>query len=87
MLCGCCSFTIVEDDESPIEGSGTRLTLHLKDDSEEYLDDYKVKELCQKYSEFVSFPIQVSFGLSVHISLSVLQDISTDVLERTVKTK
>jgi HSP90 family molecular chaperone len=53
------SYTIKEDDSEPIEGSGTRLILHIKDDGEEYLDDFKIKELCQKYSEFVSFPIEV----------------------------
>eukprot|EP00953_Heterococcus_sp_UTEX-ZZ885_P020915 11703-Heterococcus_DN1.PRE.3 len=52
-------YTIKEDNSEPIEGSGTRLILHIKDDGEEYLDDFKIKELCQKYSEFVSFPIEV----------------------------
>ncbi|KAG5191129.1 heat shock protein 90 [Tribonema minus] len=53
------SYTICEDDSEPIEGSGTRLVLHLKEDCEQYLDDFKVKELCNRYSEFVTFPIQV----------------------------
>ncbi|CAM9316030.1 unnamed protein product [Sphacelaria rigidula] len=53
------SYTIAEDDSDPIEGSGTRIVLHLKEDSEEYLDDFKIKELCTRYSEFISFPIEV----------------------------
>jgi HSP90 family molecular chaperone len=36
------SYTIAEDDSEPIAGSGTRLILHLKEDSDEYLDDFKV---------------------------------------------
>merc|ERR1711971_270904 len=32
------SYTIVEDDSDPIEGSGTRLILHLKDDADTYLE-------------------------------------------------
>jgi len=40
-------------------GSGTRLTLHLKDDAEEFLDADKIVELVTKYSEFVQFPISV----------------------------
>lgn len=36
------SYIIAEDDTEPIDGSGTRIVLHLKEDSEEYLDDFKV---------------------------------------------
>lgn len=36
------TYTIAEDDTEPIDGSGTRIVLHLKEDSEEYLDDFKV---------------------------------------------
>ncbi|KAK2196495.1 bifunctional Heat shock protein Hsp90 family/HSP90 [Babesia duncani] len=38
---------------------GTRIVLHLKPECDEYLEDYKLKELLRKYSEFVRFPIQV----------------------------
>ena len=40
-------------------GSGTRIILHLKEDCDEYLEDYKIKELLRKYSEFIQFPISV----------------------------
>ncbi len=54
------SYTIAKDEGEPLEGgSGTKLILHLKDDAEEYLEDFKIKELCNKYSEFISFPIEV----------------------------
>ncbi len=55
------SFTVAEDvDGEPIEGgSGTRITLHLKEDCEEYLDTVKLKTLLQRYSEFVQFPIEL----------------------------
>lgn len=36
------SYSIKEDNTDPLEGSGTRIVLHLKEDSEEYLDDFKV---------------------------------------------
>ncbi|AFZ81262.1 heat shock protein 90 HSP90, putative [Theileria equi strain WA] len=38
---------------------GTRIVLHLKPECDDYLEDYKLKELLRKYSEFVRFPIQV----------------------------
>lgn len=54
------SFTVAEDvDGDAVEGSGTRITLHLKEDCEEYLDTVKLKTLLQRYSEFVQFPIEL----------------------------
>lgn len=38
------SYSIKEDNTDKLEGSGTRIVLHLKEDSEEYLDDFKVQE-------------------------------------------
>ena len=32
--------------------SGTRITLHLKDESDQYLDDIALRTLIEKYSEF-----------------------------------
>lgn len=54
-------YTIAEDTDSDniIEGSGTRLILHLKDDALEYLEPAKLEDLLQHYSEFVEFPISV----------------------------
>jgi len=54
------SYTISEEHAgAPIEGSGTRLVLHLRDDALEYLEPAKLEELLQHYSEFVEFPISV----------------------------
>jgi heat shock protein beta len=54
------SFSIREDEHSePIEGSGTRLILHLKEDAADYLDTSKIEELLQRYSEFIEFPLNV----------------------------
>jgi len=54
------SYTISEDSNGePIQGSGTRLVMHLKDDALEYMEPAKLEELLQHYSEFVEFPISV----------------------------
>jgi heat shock protein beta len=52
-------YMIAEDTSDPIEGSGTRLVLHMKDDALEYLETSKLEELLQHYSEFVEFPSSV----------------------------
>jgi molecular chaperone HtpG len=36
---------------------GTMITLHLKDDSQEYLNAYKLKGVINKYSDHISLPI------------------------------
>ncbi len=52
-------YTISKDDSNiPIEGTGTRITLHLKDESDQYLDDVALRALIEKYSEFIPFPIE-----------------------------
>jgi len=53
------SYTIEEDDSEPIEGSGTRLILHLKEDCADYVETSKIEELLERYSEFIEFPINI----------------------------
>ena len=38
--------------------TGTRIVLHLKDESDQYLDDVALRALLEKYSEFIAFPIE-----------------------------
>lgn len=58
------SFTInelkkYEKEYEEIKHSGTKIVLHLKEECDEYLEDYKLKELIKKYSEFIKFPIEI----------------------------
>ncbi len=47
-------------DEAPIEtSSGTRIILHLRDESDQYVDDVALRALIEKYSEFIAFPIEL----------------------------
>merc|ERR1712188_289133 len=52
------SFTIVKDDGKEL-GRGTRITLHLKEDQQEYLEERRLKDLVKKHSEFTGFPIEL----------------------------
>ncbi|NUN13205.1 MAG: molecular chaperone HtpG [Myxococcales bacterium] len=38
---------------------GTAIVLHLKEDQREYLQSWKLKDLIKRYSDFVSFPIEL----------------------------
>merc|ERR1711966_365743 len=50
--------TITKLDDSTI-GRGTRITLHLKEDMSEYLEEKRVTDLVKKHSEFIGFPIKL----------------------------
>lgn len=51
-------YTIAPDNSDPIETTGTRITLHLKEESDQYVDDVALRALIEKYSEFIPFPIE-----------------------------
>ncbi|KAL6511865.1 heat shock protein 90 [Orobanche gracilis] len=53
------AFAISEDEWNEPLGRGTEIRLHLRDEAQEYLDEYKLKELVKKYSEFINFPIHL----------------------------
>lgn len=53
------SYTITQDFSDPIETTGTRIILSLKDESDQYLDDVALRALLEKYSEFIAFPIEL----------------------------
>lgn len=53
-------YTIAKDTVSePFETTGTRITLHLKDEADQYLDDVALRALLEKYSEFIPVPIEL----------------------------
>lgn len=55
-------YTIAADtaqDQAIEASSGTRITLFLKDESDQYLDDVALRALLEKYSEFIPVPIEL----------------------------
>jgi molecular chaperone HtpG len=53
---GSSEFTIKESDKA---ARGTEITLYLKDDAVTYAEDWQVRTLIKKYSDFIAFPIHL----------------------------
>lgn len=78
------SFTIssVEDDELA-NSRGTRITLHLKEDQLEYLEESTIRDIVKTHSEFINYPINllVEREREVEVELENEADTVEDAVE------
>merc|ERR1719427_2264188 len=51
------SFSVVKDPRGVTLGRGTTVSLYMKEEALDYLEDKTVKDLISKYSQFMNFPI------------------------------
>nr|XP_009861771.1 endoplasmin [Ciona intestinalis] len=51
------SFSVVADPRGDTLGRGTTVSLYLKEEASDYLENSTVKGLIEKYSQFINFPI------------------------------
>ncbi|XP_031092423.1 endoplasmin homolog [Ipomoea triloba] len=72
------AFAISEDSWNEPIGRGTEIRLHLRDEAGEYLDQYKLKDLVKRYSEFINFPIHLWASKEVDKEVPVDEDESSD---------
>jgi heat shock protein beta len=58
-------FFVTKDPRGDTLGRGSRVTLYLKDDAAEYVEQEKIKNLVKKYSEFIGYPIKLYLSKDV----------------------
>merc|ERR1712038_921946 len=52
------TFDIVKDTTQDMK-RGTEITLHMREDAHDYIDEKRIKDLVKKHSEFIGFPISL----------------------------
>jgi heat shock protein 90kDa beta len=50
-------FTIVDDPRGDTLKRGSQISLHLKEEAQDFLEEDTIKQLIKKYSQFINFPI------------------------------
>lgn len=53
------SFSISKDPEGNTLGRGTRISILLKEEAHEFMEEKTLQDLIKKYSEFINFPIKL----------------------------
>lgn len=64
-------FFLTKDPRGNTLGRGTRVTLHLKDDAVEFVEQEKIKNLVKKYSEFINYPIKLYLSKDEKVQVPV----------------
>lgn len=53
------SFTVSKDPRGDTLGRGTQISLFMKEEAYDYLEENTIKDLVKKYSQFINFPIHL----------------------------
>lgn len=73
-------FFVTKDPRGDTLGRGTRVTLHLKDDAVEYVEQARIKTLVKRYSEFINYPIKL------YLSKDVTEEVEVEDEEKPAET-
>lgn len=65
------SFSILKDTSSFKLNRGTQMSLYLKDDMYDYLEESKIKDLVKKHSNFIDFPIKLQMMKTKEVEVEV----------------
>jgi len=67
-------FFVAKDPRGDTLGRGSRITLYLKDDAAEFVEQERIKNLVKKYSEFINYPIKLYLSKDVRKEVEVEEE-------------
>lgn len=73
------AFTVAEDPRGNTLDRGTEITLFLKEDAGEFVEQTKLKELIRRYSEFITFPIYLRTSHTETVEVPVEEEEDEEV--------
>merc|ERR1712088_303395 len=73
------SFTIAKDPRGDTLKRGTTVSLYMKEEAGDYLQHQSVKDLIQKYSQFINFPIYLWGSSQVEEEVPVEEEAAEEV--------
>lgn len=65
------NFSIIEDPEGNTLKRGTIISLHLKPEAQDFLEEDTLRDLIRKYSQFINFPISLWSSKTVDEEVSL----------------
>jgi len=72
------SFSIVEDPRGSTLKRGSQVSLYLKDEAQDFLEEDTIKQLIKKYSQFINFPIYLWSSKTVEEDMPIDDDEKVD---------
>ncbi|XP_037946056.1 endoplasmin [Teleopsis dalmanni] len=70
------SFSIVEDPRGDTLKRGSIISLHLKNEAQDFLEEDTVRELIRKYSQFINFPIKMWSSKNVDEEVPIEEEVT-----------
>lgn len=68
------NFNIVEDPRGDTLKRGSQISLHLKEEAQDFLEEDTIKQLIKKYSQFINFPIYMWTSKTVEEEVPVEEE-------------
>ncbi|KAH8363204.1 hypothetical protein KR084_007055, partial [Drosophila pseudotakahashii] len=79
------SFTITEDPRGDTLKRGSVISLYLKEEAQDFLEEDTVRELIRKYSQFINFPIRMWSSKTVEEEVPVEEEAKPEKTEDDVE--
>lgn len=70
------SFSIVDDPRGDTLKRGSQVSLYLKEEAQDFLEEDTIKQLIKKYSQFINFPIYMWTSKTVEEEVTIEEEVT-----------